>query len=542
MRGRRARGFTLIELITSLLIFAVLAFGMASAVVVTVRAAPDGDDPASTVGAARTELTQLTDDLVAAVYMTEHGANAVTFTLADRDGDGLPEVVRYTWGGTKGDPLVRRYNGVDATVLEGVQQFELAYTTEHVDEQFPGPLVEGSEIELQSFDVPTGDTDIVIAPPLSLAQEIVPVLPADAASWSVTRALVHVRRAGSSGARGLVQLRAMDGELPLAGTETLREMELRESWLEWSYIWYEFDFDDLTGLDPADRICLALESQTDAAADVSVDSSGTGAFLTVDSDVTWTAQPYAMRHFVYGKVSAPSALRTFTREHVRAVRVALQADADPDSLVETTIETLNQPEVLSDVWELDFGADPTKFDFDADGVADWTTADGRPFPVDQLSGGVWSAAGTADLHTTENAFNEPITCEVRMRDTTDDGRDGSFKVRLEGDGSRLAKIDFDLERVGDSQTLVMRSTNDAGALEVRHSVEGLGLGMVDLRVLAGTSANLFHVEVNGTDVGTFYYETAPSPFKRVIRLDVGDDTDTGMQFEYVRIRHGGSAR
>jgi len=84
--------------------------------------------------AQRAEADQVLDKFVAdvehAISFSERTANAVTFTVPDRDGNGLPDTIRYAWSGTPGDPLTYEYNGsVAEKIAVDVHNFNLASMT-----------------------------------------------------------------------------------------------------------------------------------------------------------------------------------------------------------------------------------------------------------------------------------------------------------------------------------------------------------------------------------------------------------------------------
>ena len=63
-----------------------------------------------------------------AVFRLKAHALAVTFTVPDRDNNGLSETIRYSWSGTPGDSIMRAYNGgVEVAVAEDVKYFSLEY-------------------------------------------------------------------------------------------------------------------------------------------------------------------------------------------------------------------------------------------------------------------------------------------------------------------------------------------------------------------------------------------------------------------------------
>src|SRR5690606_1877203 len=93
----------------------------------------------------RDALDRLIAEVSYATHLTQpltDGGRRIAFTLADRDGDGSPERVEYSWSGTPGDPLVRRYN-VSAAVpgVPPARALPLAPPTRSSIETYPGPAV-----------------------------------------------------------------------------------------------------------------------------------------------------------------------------------------------------------------------------------------------------------------------------------------------------------------------------------------------------------------------------------------------------------------
>lgn len=126
---RQRRGFSFIELIVSLAAATALVVGLASTMGVALRSAdPDGTPAANTVAGLKL-LSELAGEIAYATAITEKTALAVTATIPDRnDADSSSDAVRYSWSGTPGEPLERRYNsGTAATALANVHDFSVEY-------------------------------------------------------------------------------------------------------------------------------------------------------------------------------------------------------------------------------------------------------------------------------------------------------------------------------------------------------------------------------------------------------------------------------
>ena len=125
------RGFTLMEIVASMAVTSVLFIAMGSAIVVASSAIPDKSDARAQQLAAWDTVQTMAEEIETAVNFTTRTASAIEFSVADRNGNGVFETIRYQWPETDGQPLTRRYNnGAAMTVVENVQAFELAYTTE----------------------------------------------------------------------------------------------------------------------------------------------------------------------------------------------------------------------------------------------------------------------------------------------------------------------------------------------------------------------------------------------------------------------------
>lgn len=125
------RGFTLMEVVASMAVTSVLFIAMGSAIVVASSAIPEKSDAQAQQLAAWDTIQTMAEEIETAVNFTTCTTSVIEFSVADRNGNGVFETIRYQWPETSGQPLTRRYNSSAAmTVVENVQAFELAYTTE----------------------------------------------------------------------------------------------------------------------------------------------------------------------------------------------------------------------------------------------------------------------------------------------------------------------------------------------------------------------------------------------------------------------------
>jgi prepilin-type N-terminal cleavage/methylation domain-containing protein len=131
------RGFTLIELVIALFAASFLLAGMSSAVFISLRATSPALSTQDATIEGHKHLAMMIADLETALAVTEQTATAVTVSVPDRDVNGSPETVRYSWSGVAGAPLMR-----DSTipVIEDVHSFTIEYVNHLPEDGEPARL------------------------------------------------------------------------------------------------------------------------------------------------------------------------------------------------------------------------------------------------------------------------------------------------------------------------------------------------------------------------------------------------------------------
>ena len=528
-------------MISALAVMTVILIAVGSAVVLASRSLPSSRTANDHVIRTAKVLQNLSADLGSAVYLTERTANALTFTLADRNNDGVPEVIRYAWSGTDGDPLTRQLNGGSAvTLVDDVHAFDLVYGFWNVNEQYAAPENFTSELLLSQHDFGGSWWDIGTSYPYA-GQHFVPsTLPANALDWRVTRALIQAQRDGGADGQTRIQLRLPDGS-GLPTNTVIAEQTLDESVLGNSAAWVEISFPSHAPQPPGNGLCLAFEHVPggDAMRYIFDNAAGSG-YLWYDGGPNWIYyNTQALRHYIYGVAKLPpDPPPTATRRHVVVVRMTLEAGDFSGTPVETAVRLLNKPEALTAVWEADFNADPTLMDLDLGGMMDWTAT--GSFNAAELNNGQWWVDGELKTNP-NNFFTELTTVDARFRDTANDGAHGGLKLRVDRSGSTHALIQVEAEMQADStQTLVVK-THDAGSNFVPVLTEtGLPDDYFDLRIMVDPLLDTFNVQINGQDRGSFRYTlntTAATPHV----IEVYESASmSGVRFDHVRVRLGGN--
>jgi len=348
---RRARpgAFTLVELVVSLVILSILMVGMGGALLLSSQAVPGADSRITRLSESAGIADQFAAEVTYAISVTELTPTAITFTVADRDSDGTPETIRYAWSGTAGDPLTRRYNGGSVVdLVEDVVTVNLLYDLRTITEQPPDEIKESAEIVLACHELLTGPADYAITEKDWIGQYFLPSLPAEATAWKVTRVLFMAREHGAAKGITAVQLRkATNPGLP--SSTILGEQLMAESDLGSDYAWQEFAFGDVSGLAPAEGLCLVLvnnKKDTDLA-DAQYDGGGGAGLLTTSSGESgWSSDSqHALQYYVYGTAITTVTPPPEVKNWLRSVMISIQLDSDPTTRVKTAARVLNEPEV-----------------------------------------------------------------------------------------------------------------------------------------------------------------------------------------------------
>lgn len=125
-----SRGFTLVELVASMLSAAILILGLMSSLYIASQSTDVTRTPAPSALKTSRIAEQVVNELNSATGFTVTDANTIQFTVPDRDNNGGDETIRYEWSGTAGDSLQRKLNSGDLfDFAKNVHAFNLDYET-----------------------------------------------------------------------------------------------------------------------------------------------------------------------------------------------------------------------------------------------------------------------------------------------------------------------------------------------------------------------------------------------------------------------------
>ncbi len=365
---RQRRGFTLVEVLTSLAITVLLLGAMGSAIMVVARSVPSPTSPTAGLRQAHDAENLIASELRYAISVPELTANAIMFTVADRDSNGSPETIRYYWTGTPGDPLRRVYNGAEADLIPSVQSFSLVKnvrsvtTTTQVTTTTTSPELLFSKFDGWPGITPlTGNSSIGLA---AWAAEFFTIdqctLPDNAKNVKVSRVRLFLRQEATSGSITVGIHRSIDGEnqepssSPLGTPATVAATSLPAT-ADWVDITMPSDV-GTANLNKEFVIVLKGTAGTPATwtlyTSLSAPKDTTPvAMWSTNSGGTWNpakSSRYKNDHlfYVYGTYQTDSTADvTTTRYYLTTVGLQLCVGADATAHADTMVAVLDQPEV-----------------------------------------------------------------------------------------------------------------------------------------------------------------------------------------------------
>jgi hypothetical protein len=342
------RAFTLTELLMTFPIVTLLLLGTGSAIVVARKSLPDGSSTPSALLSTSRAADLVHGDLQFATSIVNFQASDITFTVADRNGDGQPETIRYYWNGTSGTPLYQQLNGgASVSVADNVYEFSLTYDKRVI---IPPPNYgESAEQLLASYSSSTNLGDYSVLGSQWIGTYFKPTLPANAVTWKVTRAIVYLMKTAANGVTN-IEIRTADGSnLP---TSTMLDMaSVNGSSLSSSYTPQQVNYSNVFDIAPSQGLCMVVRFNTGTGSSCSAQYQTSGAapvqcqtVTTTTGGTSWTAPSGQSLIFsVYGTVTTSTAAAN--QYALKRVRVGLRSGADPNSRVYTAARILNEPSV-----------------------------------------------------------------------------------------------------------------------------------------------------------------------------------------------------
>lgn len=315
--GVRARaGFTLVEVTLAAALAAMLLTAMGSVVLMASKALPDQSTRRAFVDQ-MSALNRLTADVTYATAVTRLSAAGIVVTVPDRDGDGQPESITYSWSGVRGDPILRQYNDGEPEGLAGdVATMTIAATTQ----QYQKPTTYSAS----AVSVLASCTGSLLVTRSTIDSqnwigEITPVtLPSSATKFTVTKVELMGRTAGTVDGVTSVQLRGTRSGVP--SSTVLAHADLAETSLGGSDGWVTVGFASPPMFPSGTSVCLLAQWKSGSqSATLRYDgglltTTGGTMVTTGDGGSTWsTSTNKSLFYRIWGQAYTPDPVAYETR-------------------------------------------------------------------------------------------------------------------------------------------------------------------------------------------------------------------------------------
>jgi len=355
--SKRRAGFTMLELLVSVPTATILIGSMAMCITMMMRAKSQDETLFRSTYDLANAAAQIVSDIENATSIVSSSGTHIEFVVPDRDADGLPEQMRYEWGGTTGpsaNQILWKYNQATPAVLfDDVGTFNLQTNTISASSSVPNHLIAESAV-IKSIDAyPSGVfREQVINANNNIGEYFVPDVTGAGTKWDFGAMRIMVRAADGT-TDGVLRIRVMRGDtstrLPIA--PILAEVNIAEWRLGTSYQWLDIPIAPVSWQSVGTPLCITLSSGggTGDVARVQFIENGVG--MPADSNMVtssnggtnWTSSGSTkeLRLIALGFYDGYVGQRKFLSS------VELQITSARSSLqkIETAVRTSNAPEI-----------------------------------------------------------------------------------------------------------------------------------------------------------------------------------------------------
>jgi hypothetical protein len=356
---RRRQGVTLLELMITLPSATILIGAMAGCIAIMMRARSQDDTTFRSTYDLSNASARIAADIESATAIVSSSATHIEMVVPDRNADGLPEQMRYEWGGNLGanaNKLMWKYNqGALETLFDDIGSFDLQRNTVAA----PLPTLIANQFlpetaVLKSINaLPSASfREQVVNASNSVGQYFIPDVPGTGIKWDLGSIRIMVRAADAN-VDGVLCVRVMrsstTNQLPVP--PILAEVKISESRLGANYQWLDIPLAPISGQAQGVPLCITLNygGGTGDVAKVQFLENGVGMpsnanlVTSINGGTTWTASTgiQGLRFYAYGLYDGYNGQRTF----LNSIDLKLSSSQAVTRKIETSIRLPASPEV-----------------------------------------------------------------------------------------------------------------------------------------------------------------------------------------------------
>ena len=354
---QRRSGVSMLELMITLPTATVLIGAMAMCITVMMRAKSQDDFLFRSTYDLSNTATQIASDIESAVSHVSSSTTHIEFVVPDRNGDGLPEQLRYEWGGATGanaNKILWKYNQEPLSVLfDEVGAFELEKGTVSAPSSVPNHLRSDVAVLKSINALPSGVfLEQVINSSNAIGQYFIPDVPGSGIKWDLGSIRILVRAADAN-LDGILCIRVnasnTTSKLPIA--PILAEVKIAERRLGTDYQWLDIPIAPIAWRAQGIPLCITVGygGGTGDVARVQFVENGIGMptnanlVTSINGGTTWTASNGArgLRFYAYGLYDGYTGRRNF----LSSVDLKLGSSRTTTQKIETSVRLPASPEI-----------------------------------------------------------------------------------------------------------------------------------------------------------------------------------------------------
>ena len=345
--------FTLLEMVMSMAVLAVILGAVGSAMLISSKIVPRNGDAFDGALRARETARRIADELSMATQIVDATDKAIAFDVPDRDKDGVDERIEFSWSGTPGDPITMTMNGSTSILEDDARKLELAYLRETRSTESLGTAAESLTDELLASWSGTTNSQVLVRSTLTPSVGVTPRSTGGATHYRVTSVRLWLGQASAVDSTVGVQLKAPTAT-GAPGTTILASATIAESALPVSPGWVTIPFTGTTAtpFDTATWIVLRRAAGADAAvAPIATGVAHSRVAYAMGVNVTTdSCLPFQL----FGRATRPTTVKSLST-HAAGVQVAVQLGTTETATGLAGARLINAPELTGTVAEASSG-------------------------------------------------------------------------------------------------------------------------------------------------------------------------------------------
>lgn len=518
------RGFTMAELLVSVVVSGILLVGLGSALTLVTRSLRPDAGTAVTLDAARC-VRMLQEDLRYSSHIFSRSSTSVKMLTTDADRDGKRDVVEYSRSGTPGAALTRAVNGAGAVAVCGdIADFSLEFFHDGESRAVSSVASASSEMLLQSHTSMSSMTWHTVGYSDAYGQVVQPSSFAGSAAlsgsdeWKVTRVEYYARRESSESASYRLDLE-LTGDDGLPTHEHLFRATLNPNAVSSAGGWHSVTVSDFPWIDATQPIAMTFTYLSGSNRLMVVESSASGAtgMLTTDESASEWLRPASTRSLMY-RVYGVKRSKAHMDESVAIPRLSmanfrLATTALSATPLHAGVEFANRPFDATHQALTNFSDWSLTDDSNSDGTTDWTMSTTSSTSSSSVASGLWTASNRALTLNGTIPAGSTVLSRVVCRDTSSNA--GGVQIRVSvpttGVSTHLSGL-LTLELQSDgTQTLTVSEETGVGVFARLAVSPQLSSGLQDIHCVMNPSSRTLHVWVNGVWMGAHRISLVASP-------------------------------